>query len=412
MSILNSVLNMYGAAELPLHDGRVPPHLLQFMKRLGKAIAMYIIDVFGPTELVKRLSNPLWFQAFNNVIGMDWDSSGSTTVVLYVLKSFANVFTFNDIGFAIIGGKGLDAKKCGMEIEYLSKHDLDVDRMKRISRLSAKIDSTALQDGYTLYIHSLIISSDNSWTVVQQGMNLSNRMARRYHIYSEKIVTIEQDPHSGIACNCKAKTILNLVDEKSSKTRKTILDFIKTKPKKILNELMIVNRILTKNNSLKQWLNHKTLENCRYCKHDKNIVELIKINPILYKPVTNISRIESALNKIVDKVVENFDELLLINNIGPEFIRALTLIADLIYGDTPSFKDPVTHVIDPFAYSFAHGGKDGVPFPVKFDVMRETIEFLEDAINNSKLDGYLKKRALENLYRYWKNIEKIYTHND
>lgn len=393
-----------GFAELPLHEGHVPPYLLQYMKRLGKAISMYIVEVFGPETIVKRLSDPLWFQAFNNVIGMDWDSSGSTTVVLYVLKSFANVDTFSEAGFAVLGGKGVDVREVKYEVEKLSRYGLDPQLLKYVSRLSAKIDSTALQDSYALYIHGLIVAENGIWTVVQQGMNIEKKMARRYHINTDYL-TSEKDPHSGIACNTKSYA-LNLIDIESWRTKRTMLDLL-SNPRQILKDIAYVNRLFKQDKTLEQWI--KKPSNSIDLDHvHKDLTVLKNINPLFYRPISNIARVEKTLDVLTKKTVESFDELLMLENVGPEFVRALALVADVIYSDTPSFKDPVTHAIDPFAYAFAHGGKDGIPFPVRFDIMKETIEFLEDAINNANMEGKLKRKALANLYRYWHSLQKAF----
>ncbi|ADM28617.1 protein of unknown function DUF763 [Ignisphaera aggregans DSM 17230] len=387
-----------GASELPLHSGHVPPYLLQYMKRLGKAIAMYILDEFGPTTLVKRLSDPLWFQAFNNVIGMDWDSSGSTTVVLYVLKDFANVNTFKDIGFAILGGKGIDSRQISEELKALERYsNLDIDRLSYSSRLSAKIDGVALQDGYTLYIHGMAISEDSTWTIIQQGMNINIKQARRYHIYSSNIITAENDPHSGIACN-NVGVALNLIDRESHRARKTIIDIVNDDVHSVIREIAEINRMLRRNSTLTKWINkeHSISTNKRYIDPNKN--------PLFYRPITNLSRIENILRHIASIEPKNFDELLLMRNVGPETIRALALVADIIYSDTPSFRDPVTHAIDPFIYAYAHGGKDGIPYPIKINVMKESIEFLERAIIEAKIDDKTKKDSLKRLHRLWKDI--------
>ncbi len=387
-----------GTSELPLHSGHIPPYLLQYMKRLGKAIAMYILDEFGPITLVKRLSDPLWFQAFNNVIGMDWDSSGSTTVVLYVLKDFANVNTFRDIGFAILGGKGIDSKQISEELRVLEKYsNIDINRLSYSSRLSSKIDGTALQDGYTLYIHGMAISENGTWTIIQQGMNINIKQARRYHIYTSGIVTAEGDPHSGIACN-KVGIALNLIDGEAYRARKTIIDILNDNVHSIVKDLAEINRMLRKDASLGKWIGKERniLTSERYIDPNKN--------PLFYRPVTNLSRIENILRYITSIGPRSFDELLLIKNVGPETIRALALVADIIYSDTPSFRDPVTHAIDPFIYAYAHGGKDGIPYPIKIDVMRESIEFLERAIIEAKINDKTKKESLKRLHRLWKDI--------
>jgi hypothetical protein len=168
-----------------------------------------------------------------------------------------------------------------------------------------------------------------------------------------------------------------------------------------------VNRLIKQDKTLEQWIKSMgttTDLGSRY----RGVVEVWKVNPLFYRPITSINRIEKTLEILTKKVVESFNELLIQEGVGPEFIRALALVADIIYNDTPSFRDPVTHAIDPFAYAFAHGGKDGIPFPVRYDVMKETIEFLEEAINNANLDGKLKRRALENLHSYWVSIQKVF----
>lgn len=387
-------MHVKGSAELPLHTGHVPPGLLQYMKRLGRAIALYIIDVFGPDKLIERLSDPLWFQAFNNVIGMDWDSSGSTTVVLYVLKDFANVYTFNDLGMAVLGGKGIDSRYILDEVDILDRSgDVDADNLKYISMLSAKIDSAALQDGYSLYIHSIILSRNNTWTVIQQGMNTDLKMARRYHIYN--MVTVETDPHSGIACNSIGKT-LNLVDRSSKSIRRTIIDLINsTSPSILVRKIAEINRMLKNNLSLESWISKGNgLYNLGSVK-DVDPME----NPLLYKPIININRIERVLHVLSDIKPSSFEELLILKGVGAETMRALALIANLVYGEEPSSKDPVTHPLDPFIYSYAHGGKDGVPYPIKLSVMRETIAFLEEAIAEARIDIKIKRKALERLHK-------------
>jgi len=397
---ISSGMGIEGIAELPLHDGHVPPWLLVYMKKLGKAIVEYIVDEFGPSELVRRLSDPFWFQAFNNVIGMDWDSSGSTTVVIYVLKSFANVDTFKDIGFAVLGGKGSDARKVLEELAKLSRYsNLDTHVLEYVSRLSAKIDSVALQDGYTLYIHSLIVSEDGLWTVIQQGMNLEIKMARRYHIHGVgRSITVEKDPHSGIACN-KMHRVLNLVDEESKDSRRAILDIVSdTEPRKIVEYLHTVNRVLRRVGSLTRWMKSST-------KRDESIDEKslqvrASLNPRFYRPITDINRIEMVLKKLYEYKPRTFEEMLALRGLGPEAIRALALIADVIYNARPSFRDPVTHPIDPFIYAYAHGGKDGIPFPVRPDLMRQSIEFLRRAIEESKLEEKYRRQALRRLARY------------
>lgn len=393
-----------GSAELPLHYGRVPQELLYHMKRLGKAIALYIIDVFGPEELVKRLSDPVWFQAFNNVIGMDWDSSGSTTIVLYVLKDFANVTTFHDVGLAVLGGKGRDSRRVIDELAILDRIDrmgsIDLDKISYTSILSAKIDGVALQDGYSLYVHSIILSQNGLWTVVQQGMNTDAKVARRYHIHN--MITVERDPHSGIACNSIGKAV-NLIDYSSESTRNTIVDIINSTPlNALVRSIADINRILKNNRSLECWISRGSImQNL-----DSNTIRNANLskNPMLYRPIIDTNRVERALAILTSIKPSDFEELLVVKGVGAETLRALTLVADIIYGEKPSFKDPVTHTLDPFVYSFAHGGKDGIPYPVKLDVMKETIEFLEEALEEARVDIKIKRKALERLSKLFNKM--------
>jgi len=379
-----------GIAELPLHDGRVPPWLMRYMKRLGRAIAEIIIDEYGPRELVARLADPLWFQAFSNVIGMDWDSSGSTTVVVYVLKSFANVETFRDLGIAVLGGKGSDARRVPQELQILGRY-LDAQRLELVSRLSAKIDSAGLQDGYELYIHSLIVSEDGSWTVVQQGMNVERLMARRYHLHGEELPRTSSDPHTGIACNLRG-VALNMVDDSSERCRKTVLDLVNDSPRALIEDLREVNRILKGVRTL--------FGEAPRVKVD----ELRKINPRFYRPIIDTERVEKIVKKLCEYRPKSFEELLLFQGMGPEAIRALALVADLIYGAKPSFRDPVTHAMDPFVYAYAHGGKDGVPYPVRRDLLENTISFLENAVDRARIDSELRRQALRRLATFARNV--------
>lgn len=388
-------MGLEGIADLPLHSGKVPRWLFEYMQRLGRAIALYIIEEFGPGELVKRLADPLWFQAFSNVIGMDWDSSGSTTVVLYVLKNVAPPQRFRDLGFAALGGKGADARALPRELRSLQDF-VDVEELEVCSRLSAKIDGSALQDGYELYIHGMLVAEDGSWTVVQQGMNLSIKMARRYHIHGRgDPPSIDRDPHTGIACN-RVGVALNLVDDSSDRVRRTILDVVNdTSPEKLVKLVANVNRVLRGVKSLETWMGKDSPSFLATGVRDRKFS-----NPRFYRPVTNLRLIESVARRLYELKPSNFEELLLVPGLGPEALRALALVADLIYGYTPSFRDPVTHPLDPFIYAYAHGGKDGVPYPVNIEAMRRTIEFLENAIEGSKLDSRTRREALKRLARY------------
>lgn len=385
---------MSGVAELPLHDGHVPRWLLEYMERLALAILRVLHELYDAREIIRSFSDPLWFQAFNNVIGMDWDSSGSTTVVTAILKK---ITWREDFDFIVLGGKGEHSKKTINEIpEAVRRFDLgedSIERYTRISRIVAKIDSSLLQDGYTLYHHSLMISRDGFWGVVQQGMNVARKMARRYHINQD---TLEQDlltdPHAGLASNT-IENPLNLVDIESVNTRRVIDDIIRERPSRIVALIREVNRQLKGVASLEQ-----------FARGVSGVVRAGRRSFTIsyYKPV-NITR------ELIDKINEtqlinaqSLVEALEIRGFGAEHVRALTLVADLIFNATPSNRDPVTHPMDPFIYSYAHGGKDGVPYRVRRDLLERTIITLEEAVERARIGDREKMRALERLARYSK----------
>ena len=386
---------MEGIAELPLHDGHVPPHLLRYMKRLARALLLYLVDEFGPDEVVRRLADPFWFQAFNNVIGMDWDSSGSTTVVLYVLKNVANTKSFGELGMAVLGGKGADARRVPQELRELGDN-VDVSRLETASRVGARIDSALLQDGYTLYIHGLIVSESGLWTVVQQGMNIEVRMARRYHVHGALPPPLSREPHSGVACNGTSPS-LNLVDEPSEQTRRTMVDLVAEGPRRLLRDVALVNRMLKGVTGLERWLGTQVPTPLR-------ALRITRTNPRFYRPVADLRRIERGLRRLAEASPRSFEELALVPGVGPETIRALALVADLIYNARPSHRDPVTHPMDPLVYAYAHGGKDGFPFPVDLKTMERTIAMLEAAIDSSRIELREKRRALKRLADFVKAL--------
>ena len=378
-----------GVAELPLHDGRVPPYLMRRMKRLGSAIARIIIEEFGPKELVRRLADPLWMQAFSNVIGMDWDSSGATTVVIYVLKSFAPPHRLGEEGFAILGGKGSDALNVPQEavVATRSCRDcVDAERLGVLSKLSAKIDSALLQDGYDLYIHSIALTTDGHWCVVQQGMNVEIRMARRYHLHGFRTLpTVERDPHSAIACNAKDKA-LNLVDESSNLVKRAILDLVRdTPPSKLVEYVATINRLKDGVRSLAKWLGGGRQ---RGPEIDSEVLRF-------YRPVRDYGRLRRIFEVIRSEAPKSFEELVLLKGVGRDTLAALALVAHLIYGYKPSTRDPVTHLLDPLLYAYAHGGKDGYPYPVDVARLEETSRILEEALDRAKLDANEKKGCSE-----------------
>jgi len=383
-----------GIVELPLHEGHVPRWLANLMKRLAKAIIEIMVIEYGPDKVVERLSNPLWFQALNNIIGMDWDSSGSTTVTTAILRQ---VLINGDFGVMVLGGKGKRALCIEEDLkdaaEKLNLSTSKLSELLRASRLVAKVDSTLLQDGYQLYHHSLIVSENGVWGIIQQGMNVDKRLARRYHWFSRNVERYVVEPHTGIA-GFKEELVLNLIARNVENTRRTLLDLLNENPRKTLNMILEANRILRKTLPLTVWIS-------------KASVTVIDRNRrlMIYRPITISNRLINVLKKVYEVKPHSLEEALLIRGLGPSTIMALTLVADLIYNEPPSPEDPVDQPYDPFKYAYAFGGKDGVPYPVRRDVMMEVILTLEEAIENAKMNEKDKRIAfskLRELSKAWK----------
>lgn len=372
---------MEGVADLPLHSGAVPRWLYEYMERLGRAIVKALVEEHGPSEVVRRFSDPFWFQAFNNVIGMDWDSSGSTTVVLRILKSIS---WDDDLGFLVIGGKGSESRKIPEESDIAAKKlDLGEEQgslIKKVSYIGAKVDSVLLQDGHQIYIHGIMVSRDGVWTIVQQGMNIESGYARRYHLSSETFKNMPLNPHSGLASNQILRP-LNLTDENSMNTVSVIEDLFAQSASKILRDIALADACIR---------GRRTLigDPCRGSKREFTIG--------YYRPV-NIDRgLIEAINRAQVEGARRIIDILGVRGLGPEAMRALVLVADLIYGYTPSNRDPVSHPMDPFKYSYAHGGKDGVPYRVRRDLLERTIVTLEEAVERARLG---RREAVESLRR-------------
>ena len=373
-----------GIAELPLHEGAVPEWILRRMRRLAKAIVAVLIDEYGADELVRRLMNPIWFQCFNNVIGMDWDSSGSTTVTMGILKEIS---WSRDYGFLILGGKGGRARRVPEEVPQATRRlglgDEAAGFLEKASRIAAKVDTCLLQAGYTLYHHNLIVTESGLWGVIQQGMNLDLMVARRYHWLSPRNLTLE--PHKDVL-GVKHREALNLVDRESVEARKTILDLAVEKPSYIKKLVAEARRVERGVKSITE-----------YCGFKPELS--VKSIPVIYRPVPPPEHIERVMEKLRSNPPESIDELILRRSVGPSVVRALALIADLIYNARPSRRDPVTSPLNPLIYAYAVGGKDGVPYPFNAGVADEAIRVLEEAIDKSRVDWFEKRLALKRLAR-------------
>ncbi len=376
-------MRIEGIADLPLHYGHVPQWLAKIMKELAKAILDIILLEFRSEGLLKRLSNPYWFQAFNNAIGMDWDSSGSTTVTTAIVKEALRELGA-DVGVA--GGKGPLSRKTQGEIdmygELMGLRDSILKHIKEASILGAKADSTLLQDGFSLYHHTIFFDKRGRWVIIQQGMNVKLRLARRYHLawFSSHDPTI--NPHTAVLSDLKVIS-LNLTDLRSLNSRKIIVDLINEGASKVKNLIVNVNACL-------KGLRPLTGE---------ELVRPIDRNLPYYRPIRLTRRLLLILRKAYEVKPRDIKELMLWTNVGPETLRALALISELIYREPPSLNDPVTHPFSPFKYAFTIGGKDGVPHPVKREVAISVIRELRRIINDAKVGDKEKLIALKALSR-------------
>ena len=351
-----------GIANLPLHYGKAPRWLFDRMVKLAREITIAIVADFGAEEMLRRLSHPYWFQAFGCILGFDWHSSGVTTTLCGALKEGIKGLE-TDLGLFVAGGKGKTSRKTPSEIEVWGDSiSLDPTPLIYASRMSAKVDSSAIQDGYQLYHHAFLFTSGGSWAVVQQGMNEASRYARRYHWLGEAVSSFVNEPHSAILSEAKGQA-LNLVASESDPARTTITDIATNeKPEKLLADLKKL----------------KTLD-------------LPPHHPIGVHDLHPDS-ISKILISTYERQPQNFEQLLGLRGVGAKTIRALSLISELVYGVAPSYRDPAR-------YSFAHGGKDGIPYPVDRKTYDRSIELLARAINKTKLGLREKREAMGRLNR-------------
>ncbi len=351
-----------GYADLPLHGGKAPAWLFQRMVRLSREIIVFMASEFGTDEFLRRLSDPLWFQSFGCVLGFDWHSSGVTTTVCGAVKEAIKGLE-NDLGIYPAGGKGKVSRKTPDEIKmHCERIGFDPEPLIYSSRMSAKVDNTALQDGYNLYHHFFLFTKSGRWAVIQQGLNEKTGKARRYHWLSDGVESFVVEPHAAICSEEKAKA-LNLVARDSDEARSAIVYLSSEKPEKVINELEKARKLeLPK-------------------RHEVTVADI--------KPES----IKKVLVATYEKRPDNFEKLLGITGVGPKTVRALALLSEIVYGAKPSFEDPAK-------FSFAHGGKDGYPYPVDRKTYEESIEFFRNALNRASIDRSEKIKAFRRLSKF------------
>jgi hypothetical protein len=346
-----------GLAKLPLHQGKMPRWLFERMKRLAREIILAIILKFGNEEVLTRLADPFWFQAFGCLLGFDWHSSGVTTTVSGALKEALRGLE-KETQIFIAGGKGRTSRRTPDEIEeFGERFGINARRFIYQSKLVAKIDNTALQDGYQLYHHLFVFTPNGNWCVVQQGMNPQTHFARRYHWLSKKVVDFVCEPHAAICCDYKSRA-LNLVAKESKEVREASTNLVRAeRPEKLVQEFQSL------------------------------ILKLPAHHPVY---PSDLKRLEQCFWQAYERQPRDFEQLLTTEGVGPKTLRALCLLSELIYNVKASREDPVK-------YSFAHGGKDGYPYPVNKEQYETSIEILREAVSQAKLGRGEKLEALRKL---------------
>ncbi len=372
-----------GHADLPLHHGTVPKWLADRMKILGTQIVEALLIQYGRKEVLRRLSDPLWFQSLGAVLGMDWHSSGITTSVMYALKRGINERA-KEFGLAICGGRGKYSRQTPDQILFLAdKTGMDGDALVRSSRLAAKIDNTAVQDGFQLYQHNFILSIEGDWTIVQQGMNTQTKTARRYHWCSQNLKSFIEKPHTGVTGENQG-LILNLTDSAAKNTQKGILDLAAENLDKLLCETKKILACPTPQLSL-------------FVEEGRKLT--MPAHHEVYAEDVDLKRLGGVLATAYESRPADFESLLLTPGLGPRTLQSLTLVSEVIHGTPSRFTDPAR-------FSFAHGGKDGHPFPVPLKIYDESIRVLGDAIEKSKLGYKDKSDCIKRLHQTALQIEE------
>lgn len=356
-----------GFADLPLHGGRVPSWLAERMTRLGTAIVEAILLHYGPSELLSRLADPFWFQALGSVMGMDWHSSGITTSVMGALKR-GLAPQADELGIYICGGRGRHSRNTPNELRSIAdRKSLDGEALVRASRLTARIDNNAIDDGFQIYLHTLVLSAEGEWTVVQQGMNQANGMARRYHWHSASVRDFTSEPHTGIVGEHQG-TIMNLVDAKAKDAQSALLAIAKENPDATLRtaqQLLVPRR------------------------HEVTAQDV------------DLKRLGAVLAVAYEREFHDFASLLLLENLGPRTLQSLALIAEVVHGTPTRFSDPAR-------FSFSLGGKDRHPFPVPLKTYDESISVLRTSLDAAKVGDKEKLDGFRRLEKFTRTVEEHY----
>ncbi len=364
-----------GIATFTLDYGKCPKWLFDRMVLLSKRMIYAIIAEEGPDEFIKRISDPVWFQSLGTVLAFDWNASGLTTILTAALKE-AIRGSERDLGVFICGGKGKTSRKTPEQIlswaEKINLTEENANALVYNSKMAAKVDSSLIQDGFQIYHHSFFFSKNGAWTVVQQGMNTSAQSARRYHWFSKNIKDLIQEPHSGIESSVKLESVLNMTADQSDKNRQIGTQLISQSFNTLMKDITLLRKYYT---PLSQTIS--VAKNTPGGKEQLILLNLenkeFRWHPVVKEDFSKSKYLEKILWRLCDQKPENYEKLLATEGVGPKTIRALALVAEVIYGAKPSYEDPAR-------YSFAHGGKDATPYPVDQQTYDQTIEKLRSFI--------------------------------
>lgn len=393
-----------GSADLPLHSGHVPHWLATRMASLGRVIIEAVVHHYGRDEVLRRLAHPFWFQSFGAVMGMDWHSSGVTTSVMGALKRGLQPVQ-SELGLYVCGGRGRHSRRTPMELAQVGERTgLDAAPLTRASRLVAKVDSAAVQDGFDLYLHAFVVSREGRWCVVQQGMSPLRREARRYHWLSENLKGFLDSPHAAIEGRNQGK-IVNLADARAARSRQTGLALVQKGPDLAIAHL----RRLRESRNTNLSLFTEALPEIQ----DQEPIAQAVVCPHLHMPAHHdvrlsdvmLKRLHGTLASAAERGPKDFPELLLTPGVGARTIASLALVAEVVYGTPARFSDPAR-------FSFAHGGKDGHPFPVPLRVYDETIGVLKGAMERAKLGNSDRLAAIRRLDTQARALERLATGPD
>ena len=386
-----------GHADLPLHTGTVPKWLADRMMVLGTLITESLVENFGPDEVLVRLSDPLWFQSFGAVMGMDWHSSGITTSVMYALKRGLNPRA-KELGIYVCGGRGKYSRLTPDELlDIANLEGLNGDELVRNSKLVAKVDNNAVQDGFQLYQHNFILTRSGNWTVVQQGMNGAEKKARRYHWCSTNLRSFVEEPHSGVVGDNRGK-ILNLTDTEAKSARSSILEISHEKPEKMLQEIVQIGKPASQM-ILMQDGKSTPIQNELFPEYTNERSIVLPAHHEVLEQDVDLKRLGGVLVTAYENQPKDFESLMLTPGLGPRTLQSLALVSEVIYGTPSRFTDPAR-------FSFAHGGKDGHPFPVPLKIYDESIRILRDSIEKSKLGYKDKSDCIRRLHTVALNVEQ------